>query len=146
MSKIAFIYPGQGAQKAGMGKDFYENSPLARDIYDQASECLELDMRALCFEENDLLDQTEYTQAAMVTTCLAMTAVLNEQGAEADVTAGLSLGEYCAIAEAGAMDLVDAIRLVRVRGQLMQHTVPTGEGAMAAVLGMDADQIDAVID
>ena len=146
MSKIAFIYPGQGAQKAGMGKDFYENSPLARDIYDQASECLELDMRALCFEENDLLDQTEYPQAAMVTTCLAMTAVLNEQGAKADVTAGLSLGEYCAIAEAGAMDLLDAIRLVRVRGQLMQHTVPTGEGAMAAVLGMDADQIDAVIE
>ena len=146
MSKIAFIYPGQGAQKAGMGKDFYENSPLARDIYDRASECLELDMRALCFEENDLLDQTEYTQAAMVTTCLAMTAVLNEQGVEADVTAGLSLGEYCAIAEAGAMDLLDAIRLVRVRGQLMQHTVPTGEGAMAAVLGMDADQIDAVIE
>lgn len=146
MSKIAFIYPGQGAQKAGMGKDFYENSPLARDIYDRASECLELDMRALCFEENDLLDQTEYTQAAMVTTCLAMTAVLNEQGAEADVTAGLSLGEYCAIAEAGAMDLLDAIRLVRVRGQLMQHTVPTGEGAMAAVLGMDADPIDAVIE
>ena len=146
MSKIAFIYPGQGAQKAGMGKDFYENSPLARDIYDRASECLELDMRALCFEENDLLDQTEYTQAAMVTTCLAMTAVLNEQGAEADVTAGLSLGEYCAIVEAGAIDLLDAIRLVRVRGQLMQHTVPTGEGAMAAVLGMDADQIDAVIE
>ena len=146
MSKIAFVYPGQGAQKAGMGKDFYENSPLARDIYDRASECLELDMRALCFEENDLLDQTEYTQAAMVTTCLAMTAVLNEQGAEADVTAGLSLGEYCAIAEAGAMDLLDAIRLVRVRGQLMQHTVPTGEGAMAAVLGMDADQIDAVVE
>ena len=146
MSKIAFIYPGQGVQKAGMGKDFYENSPLARDIYDRASECLKLDMRALCFEENDLLDQTEYTQAAMVTTCLAMTAVLNEQGAEADVTAGLSLGEYCAIAEAGAMDLLDAIRLVRVRGQLMQHTVPTGEGAMAAVLGMDADQIDAVIE
>lgn len=145
MSKIAFVYPGQGAQKAGMGKDFYENSPLARDIYDRASECLELDMRALCFEENDLLDQTEYTQAAMVTTCLAMTAVLNEQGA-ADVTAGLSLGEYCAIAEAGAMDLLDAIRLVRVRGQLMQHTVPTGEGAMAAVLGMDADQIDAVVE
>ena len=146
MSKIAFIYPGQGAQKAGMGKDFYENSPLARDIYDRASECLELDMRALCFEENDLLDQTEYTQAAMVTTCLAMTAVLNEQGAKADVTAGLSLGEYCAIAEAGAMELLDAIRLVRVRGQLMQHTVPTGEGAMAAVLGMDADQIDTVIE
>lgn len=145
MSKIAFIYPGQGAQKAGMGKDFYENSPLARDIYDQASECLGLDMKALCFEENDLLDQTEYTQAAMVTTCLAMTEVLKEQGAAPDVTAGLSLGEYCAIAEAGAMHIMDAIRLVRIRGQLMQHTVPSGEGGMAAILGMDADRIDRVI-
>ncbi len=145
MSKIAFIYPGQGAQKAGMGKDFYENSPLARDIYDQASECLDLDMKALCFEENDLLDQTEYTQAAMVTTCLAMTAVLNEQGAVPDVAAGLSLGEYCAIAEAGAMQAMDAIRLVRIRGQLMQHTVPAGQGAMAAILGMAAERIDAVI-
>lgn len=145
MSKIAFIYPGQGAQKVGMGKDFYENSPLARDIYDQASECLGLDMKALCFEENDLLDQTEYTQAAMVTTCLAMTEVLKEQGAAPDVTAGLSLGEYCAIAEAGAMHIMDAIRLVRIRGQLMQHTVPSGEGGMAAILGMDADRIDRVI-
>lgn len=145
MSKIAFIYPGQGAQKAGMGKDFYENSPLARDIYDQASECLGLDMKSLCFEENDLLDQTEYTQAAMVTTCLAMTEVLKEQGAAPDVTAGLSLGEYCAIAEAGAMHIMDAIRLVRIRGQLMQHTVPSGEGGMAAILGMDADRIDRVI-
>ena len=146
MSKIAFIYPGQGAQKAGMGKDFYENSPLARDIYDQASECLDLDMKALCFEENDLLDQTEYTQAAMVTTCLAMTAVLNEQGAAPDVTAGLSLGEYCAIAETGAMRIMDAVRLVRIRGQLMQHTVPSGQGGMAAILGLDAGQIDAVIE
>ena len=145
MNKIAFIYPGQGAQEAGMGKDFYENSPLARDIYDQASECLDLDMKALCFEDNDLLDQTEYTQAAMVTTCLAMTAVLTEQEAAPDVTAGLSLGEYCAIAEAGAMHIMDAIRMVRIRGQLMQHTVSPGVGAMAAILGMNADQIDAVI-
>ena len=128
MSKIAFIYPGQGAQKAGMGKDFYENSPLARDIYDRASECLELDMRALCFEENDLLDQTEYTQAAMVTTCLAMTRVAENKGLKADVTAGLSLGEYPAIAIAGGMNDMDAIRLVRKRGILMQNTVPAGDG------------------
>ena len=73
MNKIAFIYPGQGAQKAGMGKDFYAYSPLAAEMYDKASEILNIDMKALCFEENDLLDQTEYTQAAMVTTCLAMT-------------------------------------------------------------------------
>ena len=146
MSKIAFIYPGQGAQKAGMGKDFYENSPLARDIYDRASECIKLDMRALCFEENDLLDQTEYTQAAMVTTCLAMTRVAENKGLKADVTAGLSLGEYPAIAIAGGMNDMDAIRLVRKRGILMQNTVPAGEGAMCAVISMDAEKIEEVIE
>ena len=88
MSKIAFIYPGQGAQKAGMGRDFYENSPLAAKLYDQASQALGLDMKALCFEENEKLDLTEYTQAALVTTCLAMTAVLKEQGIRPDITAG----------------------------------------------------------
>ena len=116
MNKIAFIYPGQGAQKAGMGKDFYAYSPLAAEMYDKASEILNIDMKALCFEENDLLDQTEYTQAAMVTTCLAMTVVLEEAGLNPDVTAGLSLGEYCAIAAAGGMTAEDAIRLVRKRG------------------------------
>ena len=73
MSKIAFIYPGQGAQKAGMGKDFYEKFETAKEVFDQASQWLDLDMKELCFEENDRLDLTEYTQAAMVTTCLAMT-------------------------------------------------------------------------
>ena len=76
MSKTVFLYPGQGAQKAGMGKDFYENSSLAKELYDEASETLGLDMKALCFEENDKLDLTEYTQAALVTTCLAMTRVV----------------------------------------------------------------------
>ena len=88
MSKTVFLYPGQGAQKAGMGKDFYENSGLAREIYDQASEALGFDMKALCFEENDKLDLTEYTQAALVTTCLAMTRAVSEAGLKADVTAG----------------------------------------------------------
>lgn len=101
MSKIAFIYPGQGAQKAGMGADFYENSEIARYIFDQAGEELDLDMKELCFEENDRLDLTEYTQAAMVTTCLAMTRVAESKGLKADITAGLSLGEYPAIAAAG---------------------------------------------
>ena len=142
MSKMAFIYPGQGAQKAGMGKDFYAYSHLASDIYDRASEILDIDMKALCFQENDLLDQTEYTQAAMVTTCLAMTAVLEDEGLHPDVTAGLSLGEYCAIAAAGGMTTEDAIRLVRKRGILMQNTVPRGEGAMAAVMGAETDLIE----
>lgn len=145
MSKIAFIYPGQGAQKAGMGKDFYENSELAKAIYDKATELLQIDMKALCFEENDKLDLTEYTQAAMVTTCLAMTKVLEEKGLKPDVTAGLSLGEYCAISVAGGMKEMDAVKLVRKRGILMQNTVPKGEGAMAAILGMEAGAIENVI-
>ena len=138
MAKIAFIYPGQGAQKPGMGKDFYENSELAKAVYDKASELLQIDMKALCFEENEKLDLTEYTQAALVTTCLAMTKVVEERGLKPDVTAGLSLGEYCAISVAGGMKEEDAISLVRKRGILMQNTVPAGEGAMAAILGMDA--------
>lgn len=145
MSKIAFIYPGQGAQKAGMGKDFYENSELAKAIYDKATELLQIDMKALCFEENDKLDLTEYTQAAMVITCLAMTKVLEEKGLKPDVTAGLSLGEYCAISVAGGMKEMDAVKLVRKRGILMQNTVPKGEGAMAAILGMEAGAIENVI-
>ena len=142
MAKIAFIYPGQGAQKPGMGKDFYENSELAKAVYDKASELLQIDMKALCFEENEKLDLTEYTQAALVTTCLAMTKVVEERGLKPDVTAGLSLGEDCAISVAGGMKEEDAISLVRKRGILMQNTVPAGEGAMAAILGMDASVIE----
>lgn len=146
MSKIAFIYPGQGAQKAGMGADFYENSVIAGKMFDEAGEVLQLDMKALCFEENDKLDVTEYTQAALVTTCLAMTRVAEDKGLKPNITAGLSLGEYCAIAAAGGMDDMDAIRLVRKRGILMQNTVPAGEGAMCAVMAMDASAIEKVIE
>lgn len=145
MSKIAFIYPGQGAQKCGMGQDFYEHSASAKAVYDKATELLDIDMKALCFEENDKLDLTEYTQAALVTTCLAMTKVVEEAGLKPDVTAGLSLGEYCAISVAGGMKEEDAIRLVRMRGILMQNTVPAGEGAMAAILGMTGEAIEEVI-
>ena len=129
-----------------MGKDFYENSKTAAEVIDRASELLGLDMKALCFEENDKLDLTEYTQAAMVTTCLAMTRVAENKGLKADVTAGLSLGEYPAIAIAGGMNDMDAIRLVRKRGILMQNTVPAGEGAMCAVISMDAEKIEEVIE
>ncbi len=145
MSKTAFIFPGQGAQKAGMGKDFYEQSETAAQIFDKASELLDIDMKALCFEENDLLDQTEYTQAALVTTCLAMAKVLEERGLKPDVAAGLSLGEYCAIALAGGMSAEDAITTVRKRGILMQNAVPGGKGSMAAVLGMAAEEIEKVL-
>ena len=146
MSKTAFIFPGQGAQKAGMGKDFYEQSETARKVIDKATELLDIDMKALCFEENDKLDQTEYTQAALVTVCLAMEHVLRERGLKADVTAGLSLGEYCAIASAGGMSTEDAITTVRKRGILMQNAVPGGKGTMAAVLGMKGEDIEKVVD
>ncbi len=145
MSKIAFIYPGQGAQKAGMGQDFYEQCEIAKVVYDKATELLDIDMKALCFEENDKLDITEYTQAALVTTCLAMTEVVLQKGIKPDVTAGLSLGEYSAISVAGGMSKEDAIKTVRTRGLLMQEAVPTGEGAMAAVLGLNGDTIEEAI-
>lgn len=146
MSKIAFIYPGQGAQKAGMGKDFYEQFDEVKEIYKKASEDLGFSMEELCFEKNDRLDLTEYTQVALVTTCLAMTKVVEEKGLKPDVTAGLSLGEYCAIAAAGGMSTQEAVRTVRIRGILMQNTVPTGVGAMAAVLGMETRDIEQVVE
>lgn len=145
MSKIAFIYPGQGAQKAGMGADFYDGCRTAGELYDAAEQALGLDIKHLCFEENDKLDLTEYTQAALVTTCLAMTRAVREAGIAPDITAGLSLGEYAAIAASGGMDELDAIRLVRKRGILMQNTVPAGVGAMCAVMGMETAQIEEIL-
>ena len=145
MSKIAFLFPGQGAQKAGMGQDFYEKFSSAKEIFDQASQWLSLDMKELCFEKNDRLDLTEYTQAALVTTCLAMEKVVEEYGLHPDVTAGLSLGEYCAIAVSGGMSVKDAITTVRKRGILMEQAVPAGKGSMAAVLGLGASEIESTI-
>lgn len=142
MSKIAFVFPGQGAQKAGMGKDFYDTFDTAKQIFDDASNWLSLDMKTLCFEENDKLDLTEYTQAALVTTSLAMAHVVREHGLTPDVTAGLSLGEYCAVEMAGGMSLKSAVCTVRERGILMEHAVPAGKGSMAAVLGMKAEDIE----
>ncbi|MFW5652343.1 MAG: ACP S-malonyltransferase [Acetivibrio ethanolgignens] len=145
MNKTAFIFPGQGVQRAGMGKDFYENSQVAREIFEEASEVLSMDMKALCFEKNEQLDKTEFTQAALVTTCLAMLSAVKEAGFSADVTAGLSLGEYCAIVAAGGMSAREAIYAVRKRGIYMQEAVPAKEGAMAAILGMTAEEVEAGI-
>lgn len=146
MNKLAFIFPGQGAQKVGMSKDFYETFDNVKEIFDGACEWLDLDIKALCFEENDKLNLTEYSQPALVTTCLAMADVLRNKGVEPDISAGLSLGEYCAIATAGAISVKDAIMTVRKRGILMEQAVPAGQGAMAAVLGMTAEEIDKVVD
>ena len=146
MGKTAFIFPGQGAQVCGMGQDFYEQTKTGKEIFDRATELLGFSMPELCFEKNDRLDITEYTQAAMVTASTAMLKVMEEQGFRPDVTAGLSLGEYCALAAAGVMSEDDAIRTVRQRGILMQEAVPAGIGGMSAVLGMNAAQINAVVD
>ena len=146
MKKLAFLYPGQGAQYAGMGKDFYENCEEAAKVYEDASRWLGMDMKELCFTKNDLLDRTDYTQAAMITTCIAMTKALEKEGITPDMTAGLSLGEYAAIYAAGGMSDEDAIRTVWKRGRLMNEAVPAGKGAMAAVLGMKAEDVTKVTD
>lgn len=146
MSKIAFVFPGQGAQAVGMGKDVYENSERAKEVFDRASEAVGLDLKALCFEENDNINITEYTQVCLLTTSIAIMEELLARGIKPDVAAGLSLGEYCALVAAGSMNYIDAAKAVRKRGIFMQEEVPAGEGTMAAILGMDAETIDANIE
>lgn len=143
MGKTAFIFPGQGSQYIGMGKDFYENIPVCRSVYETASKAAELDVPFLCFEENDKLNITEYTQIAMLATEVAILRALEEKGVRADVTAGLSLGEYGALAVSGVMSDEDLFRLIRKRGIYMQEAVPKG-GAMTAVLGLDTDTIEKI--
>ena len=143
MGRTAFIFPGQGAQYIGMGKDFYEQIPVSKEMFDLASEAAGLDVAALCFEENDRINITEYTQIAMLTMEVALLKAVLEKGYQPDVTAGLSLGEYGAITAAGVMCPEDVFKVVRKRGIYMQEAVPTG-GAMTAVLGLGAAQIEAV--
>lgn len=145
MSKIAFMFPGQGAQYVGMGKDFYDAYDEAKEVYKIASEASGLDIEELCFTENDKLNITEYTQIAMLATEVALLKVVESKGIKADVCAGLSLGEYGALAAAGVMNLSDLFKVIRKRGLYMQEAYPVG-GAMTAVLGLDADIIKDVCD
>ena len=143
MSKIAFVFPGQGAQYTGMAKDFYEKFPVSRDVFEKASKVSGLDIKTLCFEENENLNITEYTQIAMLTAEIAILRAVEEAGIHSQVNAGLSLGEYGALAASGVMREEDAFAIVRKRGILMQEAYPTG-GAMSAILGTDAELIEKI--
>lgn len=143
MGKTAFIFPGQGAQYTGMGKDFYEQIPVCRNVIDRASKTTGIDIPSLCFEENPDLHITKYTQIAMLAVEVAMLRAVEEKGIYSDVNGGLSLGEYGALVASGALSEEDAFLAVRERGLFMQEAVPTG-GAMAAVLGAEAALIEEI--
>lgn len=140
MGKIAFLFPGQGAQVAHMGQDFYEQFNESNQVYELASEASGLDVCKLCFTENDELNITEFTQTALLATEIAILKVVLAKGVKPDYAAGLSLGEYGAVSTAGAIDDRDLFALIRKRGIYMQEAYPEG-GAMMAVLGLDADTI-----
>lgn len=141
MGKVAFMFPGQGAQYVGMGKDFYETYDTAKRVYELASKVSGLDIEGICFTENDKINITEFTQIAMLTTEVAILKVLEENGIHPDICAGLSLGEYGALAAADVMDLEDLFSLILKRGLYMQQAYPVG-GAMSAVLGLDMETVD----
>ncbi len=145
MSKIAFVFPGQGAQYTGMGRDFYENFDRAKEVFAIASKVSGMSMEELIFHENEKLDITRYTQVAMLAVELAVLKVLREQGIDSEVNAGLSLGEYAALVASGGLSVHDALELVVKRGAFMQDAVPTG-GAMTAIMGLGNDTIEAICD
>lgn len=146
MSKIAFIFPGQGSQAAGMGKALADAYPAARVVFEQADAALGFPISKLCFEgPDDQLKLTENTQPALLTVSAAANAVLRELGYQPDFVAGHSLGEYSALVAAGALRFEDAVRIVRNRGRYMQQAVPAGVGAMAAWLMPPLDQLDRIL-
>jgi [acyl-carrier-protein] S-malonyltransferase len=146
MSETAFLFPGQGAQFAGMGKSLAAQYPEAARIFEEADAALEFPISQLCFEgPEDQLKLTENTQPAMLATSIAAFAVLKSRGVTPDYVAGHSLGEYSALVAAGALAFADAIRLVRRRGQYMQEAVPAGVGAMAAILKLPEDKLTWVL-
>ncbi|MFZ5352604.1 MAG: ACP S-malonyltransferase [Bacillota bacterium] len=142
MTKIACIFPGQGAQYPGMGKEIAESFRESMEIYDKASEVLGMDMKKLCFEgDEEELKKTENTQPSILTTSIAILEALKLNGITPQVTAGLSLGEYSALVASNAIDFEDAVAVVKKRGQYMQEAVPAGEGTMAAIMGLSKEEI-----
>ncbi|HQR34296.1 MAG TPA: ACP S-malonyltransferase [Blastocatellia bacterium] len=142
MSKLAFIFPGQGSQHPGMGRDLADNFSISKHVFDEADAALGFSLSNLCFNgpEEDL-QLTANTQPAILTASVAAFRALSEKGLKPDFVAGHSLGEYSALVAAGTLGLTDAVKLVRRRGELMQEAVPVGVGAMAAILGIDADKV-----
>lgn len=145
MSKTAFLFSGQGAQTVGMGKELAEHYPAADAAFEEASAALDMNMKEMIWNgDEETLKITENTQPAIVTMSVAALRVLLQEGVVPDVVAGLSLGEYSAHVAAESVSFFDAVRLVRKRGKYMQEEVPVGEGAMAAIIGMDDDSVYAV--
>jgi [acyl-carrier-protein] S-malonyltransferase len=144
-SPIAFLFPGQGSQAVGMGKELAEKYPVAQQTFEEADEALGIKLSHLCFEgPEEQLRLTEITQPAILATSVAAWRVLKEKGLRPSFVAGHSLGEYSAHVSAGTLNFADAVRTVRNRGKYMQEAVPVGVGAMAAILGMDLDKVTAV--
>lgn len=142
MSKIAFVFPGQGAQAVGMGRDVYEALPHSRAVFEKGDEVLGFPLSQLIFEGPDSdLKQTVNTQPALLTASVAYLEALRDQGMKPDYVAGHSLGEYSALVAAGVLSYEDAVRFVRLRGRFMEEAVPGGQGAMAAVLGAERDAL-----
>jgi len=141
--KIAVVFPGQGAQRRGMGEDFYDNVPVSREVYDEASQATGWDIAATCFGDDERLNLTEFTQPCILTTEIAMLRGLETLfGFSPIFFGGHSLGEFTALVAAGALPLAEAVRIVQTRGRLMQEAVPVGRGAMAAVI---CDHVDIVL-
>lgn len=143
MGKTAFVFPGQGAQQIGMAKDFYEQFESSKRIFEIANENLDVDIKSICFEEEDKINLTEYTQPALLTACVAMLQPVLEI-MKPDVSAGLSLGEYTALVTCGVMEFKDAVAVTRKRGIYMQNEVPVGVGCMNAVLGAKRELVEEV--
>lgn len=139
--KVGFVYSGQGSQYYGMGQELYESEPIFKQTIDEADQIVDFDLKELMFDENEKLHQTEYTQPALLAMELGLTRLLAAKGIKPDVAAGLSLGEYAALVASGALDFAETVRLVQKRGRFMTEAVPSGKGAMAAIMGLDRQSV-----